>query len=137
MPPTHEQLDVVNTRLSQLTTLSKDASDNARKLYFIDRHRYNCPYCNRRHVAYGVSFSHQFDWTDTKKCHVIFIKCASCEKESMHLSYLSIVKFVGGEYVFVLDVIDPAIFYSVPTSYHVINPHIPAILRELLAEAQG
>jgi hypothetical protein len=33
--------------------------------------------------------------------------------------------------------IDRLLFYSVPTSFHVIDSRIPAILRELLDEAQG
>jgi hypothetical protein len=57
----------------------------------------------------------------------------------MHLSYAPIARFIDSEhgYGFLTDIIDRIIFYSVPTSYHVINPHIPAILRELLDEAQG
>jgi hypothetical protein len=33
--------------------------------------------------------------------------------------------------------LDEYVFYSVPSSYHVIDEHIPKILRELLDEAQG
>jgi hypothetical protein len=107
-------------------------------MYFVDRHRYNCPYCNRRHVTYGVKWVDEFDWTDTKKCYAIFVQCGSCEKVSMHLTYAPIAKLIHhDDYAFTIDVIDPLIFYSVPTSYHVINPHIPTILRELLDEAQG
>jgi hypothetical protein len=107
-------------------------------MYFIDRHRYNCPYCNRRHVTFHVSSVHEFDWTDKKKCYVIFVKCESCQKESMHLSYAAIAKYVGPGYHFVIeDGVDRFIFYSVPTSYHVIDAHIPPVLRELLDEAQG
>ena len=106
-------------------------------MYFVDRHRYNCPYCNRRHITYNVKWIDEFDWTDKKKCNAIFVKCGGCEKVSMHLSFAPIAKFTSGEHLFIADVIDPHLFYSVPTSYHVINPHIPGILRELLDEAQG
>jgi hypothetical protein len=107
-------------------------------MYFIDKHRYNCPYCNRRHVTYRVSWVHEFDWTDEKKCYVIFVQCQSCGKQSMHLSYAPIAKLVGSNYAFLPESgIDRLLFYSVPTSFHVIDSRIPAILRELLDEAQG
>ena len=55
----------------------------------------------------------------------------------MHLTYAPIVS--DSNYFTVSDrpPIDSLIFYSVPTSYHVIDNRIPAILRELLDEAQG
>jgi hypothetical protein len=106
-------------------------------MYFIDRDRYNCPYCNRRHVTYNIYTTVEFDWSDNKKCHAIFVQCESCKKKSMHLTYALIV---GTGKVFLVSerpTIDSLIFYSVPTSYHVIDDRIPAILRELLDEAQG
>jgi len=83
----------------------------------------------------------KFDWTDKKICHVYFVKCSSCKKESMHLSYKEMAHFQqhfgfkwSSDFV---ENIDDHIFYSVPSSYHVIDEHIPRILRELLDEAQG
>jgi len=103
-------------------------------LYFIDRYRYNCPYCNRRHVTYAITWTHFFDWTYNKRCLVIFVKCESCGKESMHLTYGDIVSTYNS---FNAKDIDSQIFYSVPSSFHVIDERIPAKLRELLDEAQG
>jgi len=108
-------------------------------MYFIDTERYNCPYCNRRHVVYRIKSVAYFDWSDEKKCQAIFVECQSCRKVSMHLAYAAITKSdsSGTGYVFITKAIDRLVFYSVPTSYHVIDSRIPAILRELLDEAQG
>jgi hypothetical protein len=106
-------------------------------MYFIDTERYNCPYCNRRHVVYRIKGVTEFDWSDTKKCHAIFVECQSCRKVSMHLTYAPIVTPNNFFRVSERPTIDSLIFHSVPTSYHVIDSRIPAILRELLDEAQG
>lgn len=55
--------------------------------YFLDPHRYNCPYCNRGSVAYTIEDVEDFDWSDTKKAYIYFVRCASCGKKSMHLTY--------------------------------------------------
>jgi hypothetical protein len=55
--------------------------------YFIDRNVYNCPFCNRRNVAYRITGQVVFDWTDSKKCTVVFLVCTSCGNSSMHLSH--------------------------------------------------
>jgi hypothetical protein len=108
--------------------------------YFVDGSRYNCPFCNRRHVVFRITYTHDFDWTDSKTCRVIFVKCASCDKESMHLSFITgITHWVAGQHqVFNpgLD-IDDAIFYSVPSSFFVIDKRVPKELRELMTEAEG
>jgi len=107
------------------------------KKYFINGDVYNCPYCNRRNVTYHVIDMKRFDWSDTKKCEAIFAICHSCEKTSMHLSYDNIVKYTQG-YVFKTNTdIDDKIFFSVPTSFFVIDKRIPKTLRELLSEAEG
>ncbi len=106
--------------------------------YFVDRSKFNCPYCNRRHVAYQIENVRSFDWNDTKKCWVIFVKCQSCGNESMHLSSKNITSYVGRGYVFDSGIeIDDEIFYSVPSSFFVVDSRIPRELRELLAEAEG
>ena len=55
--------------------------------YFVDEHVYNCPFCNRRHVAYHIYDYVSFDWTEKKKCTCVFVACESCGRKSMHLSY--------------------------------------------------
>jgi hypothetical protein len=106
-------------------------------MYFIDTDRYNCPYCNRRHVTYRIVATEKFDWSESQKCYAIFVRCESCTKRSMHLTKAPIVSSAGSFTVSVNPTIDSLLFYSVPTSYHVIDDRIPAILRELLDEAQG
>ncbi len=110
--------------------------------YFIDSFVYNCPFCNRRNVSYKLINDFKFDWTENKICYVYFVRCNSCEKESMHLSYKNIKGnistdsrfYVGG---FISNDIDSDMFYSVPTSFFVLDDRIPAIIRELITEAEG
>lgn len=105
--------------------------------YFIDPTKYNCPFCNRRHVSYTLQGWHKFNWTDNKPAFVYFVKCDSCSKESMHLSFKQFLdpkwnfgRFIAGD-------IDGVIFYSVPSSFHVIDTRIPGDIRELISEAEG
>lgn len=119
--------------------------------YFIDNYVYNCPFCNRRNVAYLVSDFADFDWSEDKKCRCVFVECQSCLKESMHLSFLSprFSSIAGGprgtrwRFLFPGDdggcvtCIDDYFFYSVPTSFFVLDGRIPKKLRELFVEAQG
>lgn len=104
------------------------------KKYFIDQDVYNCPYCNRRNLKYDFMRSYWFDWSNKKKCYVYFVRCSSCEKESMHLSFEEIDN--TGGFIQNID-IDSKIFYSVPTSFFVIDSRIPRILRELISEAES
>jgi hypothetical protein len=55
----------------------------------------------------------------------------------MHLTYVPIVNSKNVFTISESPTIDSQIFYSVPTSYHVIDNRIPAVLRDLLDEAQG
>ncbi len=118
--------------------------------YFIDTTIYNCPFCNRRHVSYSIYGHTAFDWTDSKRCYVYFVRCHSCKNDSMHLSFskidtVHIGQIDGGaRWRFYLEEgIDPAeflnsiFFYSVPTSFFVLDARVPNILRELLTEAEG
>lgn len=114
--------------------------------YFVDDSVYNCPFCNRRHVSYSVVGYSTFDWTNTKRCRVYFVKCNSCQKRSMHLSFEDIdTDYIGNStYRFVIskegdagELLDEAFFYSVPSSFFVLDERIPKILRELLTEAEG
>ncbi|MEJ1496349.1 MAG: hypothetical protein RPU13_07645 [Candidatus Sedimenticola sp. (ex Thyasira tokunagai)] len=110
--------------------------------YFIDRHVYNCPYCNRNNVAYRLSYPLTFNWSNSKECYVYFATCDSCNKKSMHLSFneLDVIDLHSSYYRFHQNVtgeIDDNFFYSVPTSFFSLDNRIPKILRELITEAEG
>lgn len=106
--------------------------------YFIDDTIFNCPYCNRRHVSYTNLGPNQFDWSTEKKCYAWFIKCNSCGNVSMHLTFqkLKDTKWSSPHFLDEID-LDSAFFYSVPTSFFVIDTRIPRIIRELITEAEG
>ena len=118
----------------------EDRSDLDKK-YFIDQAVYNCPFCNRRNVRYEIVLGTQFDWNNSKKCYVFLAECSSCDRVSMHLSYDELVKPnpYGRDWVMKSDVedMDSKIFYSVPTSFFVIDSRIPALIRELITESEG
>lgn len=107
--------------------------------YFIDEKVYNCPFCNRRNVVYTMEDFFHFDWTTEKKCYVYLVECTSCENISMHLSYTDIRNlqsaYVQKPFSKGID-IDSYIFYSVPTSFFVMDKRIPRIIRELITEAE-
>lgn len=110
--------------------------------YFVDEHVYNCPFCNRRHVSYFINGSYAFDWTHDKKCHVYFVRCHSCQNVSMHLSYRELeLQWETGSKLYRFSSLDQLIddyfFYSVPTSFFVLDSRVPKVLRELLTEAEG
>lgn len=118
--------------------------------YFVDTSIYNCPFCNRRHVSYSIFSSVAFDWTDKKRCFGYFVQCHSCNKQSMHLSFkqLNMIhigqinnthrwRFTFDEGVEEGEVLDGSFFYSVPTSFFVLDERVPRVLRELLTEAEG
>ena len=117
--------------------------------YFIDADYYNCPYCNRNRLPFTLTNQVEFDWKSDKKCYAYFVKCHHCENVSMHLSYEDIAHpvYEGGmrrpEYITYynfedeLDDIDSKLFYSVPTSFFVMDDRIPRIIRELITEAEG
>lgn len=107
------------------------------KKYFIDPDVYNCPFCNRRNVKYSITSRTSFDWSKNKKCYVWFVTCHDCKCVSMHLSFEDIS--IGLEFLYFdssID-IDSKIFYSVPTSFFVMDTRIPSIIRELITEAEG
>ena len=110
--------------------------------YFIDRNVYNCPYCNRNNVKYTLDIVNMFNWNTSKECYVYYVTCTSCKNTSLHLSYEKLASYYTSpflHYSFNLDVvdIDSKIFYSVPTSFFVIDSRIPGIIRELISEAEG
>ena len=109
--------------------------------YFLDNSVYNCPFCNRRNVSYYIYETASFDWTEIKQCYVYFAKCESCGGRSMHLSYeylkVSYSRFQLSDEELTSKSLDDRFFYSVPTSFFVLDQRIPKILRELLTEAEG
>lgn len=108
--------------------------------YFIDADIYNCPFCNRRHVAYTNRGYEVFDWSTDKQCAIWRVECNSCKKVSMHMTFEDVRQpnrnLVLNEFKKGID-IDEAFFYSVPTSFFVIDKRIPTVLRELITEAEG
>ena len=111
------------------------------KKYFIDKYVYNCPFCNRNHVEYKVLIGFTFDWSDSKPCYAAFVRCSSCRKISMHLSFEKIYHEAvhqGTSWGFLDDIdLDSKIFYSAPSSFFIIDNRIPRIIRELIDEAEG
>lgn len=109
--------------------------------YFIDNFVYNCPFCNRGNVSYWIYNKQSFDWTEDKQCHVYFAKCSSCSGKSMHLSYENLMvlshRFQLSDEEMSSKSLDDRFFYSVPTSFFVLDERIPKVLRELLTEAEG
>lgn len=111
--------------------------------YFIDREVYNCAFCNRRNVVYHIVNVLRFNWNAQKLCYVYMIRCSSCSRISMHLSFDPIHEDVGTyvntttkKFKHNID-LDAFMFYSVPTSFFTIDIRIPNIIRELTAEAEG
>lgn len=106
--------------------------------YFLGIDTYNCPFCNRRHVKYQNLGCERFNWSNQKICNIWRVKCASCEKVSMHLTFQQLQD--GNFHVarFRTDAdLDQAFFYSVPTSFFVVDSRIPRVIRELITEAEG
>lgn len=113
------------------------------KKYFIDPYVYNCPFCNRRNLSYTLVDKSKFHWSRNKDCFIYLAECSSCGKTSMHLSYEEIAQYVSrvsgrAYYRFSSDIdIDSKLFYSVPTSFFVMDSRISDIIRELITEAEG
>lgn len=105
--------------------------------YFIDADIYNCPFCNRRHVKYSNKGYEVFNWSKEKTCAIWRVQCNSCEKISMHLTFIDIKHPQSGSRFKDGVDIDSAFFYSVPTSFFVIDRRIPKTIRELITEAEG
>jgi hypothetical protein len=112
--------------------------------YFIDNHKYNCPFCNRRHVAYHVfNDRRQFDWSEGKPCYVYFVRCDSCLAVSMHLTFQDLDTYEAGDSTIrrfkakAAEDLDSKFFYSVPSSFFVMDNRIPAVIRELITEAES
>lgn len=115
-----------------------DQSDIDKK-YFVDKDTYNCPFCNRKNVVYQIIDTFHFDWTSNKKCYGVITQCSHCENKSIHLSYEDITTYLNGRLKFDLEIedIDSKLFYSVPTSFFVLDNRINSTIRELITEAEG
>ena len=113
------------------------------RLYFVDSHVYNCPFCRRGHVRYSIATNWSCDWTENTKCYGYIAKCHSCGKKSMHLSHHEVELEHAGmgtaRYFNIPDgtTIDDLFFFSVPTSFFTLDSRIPRVLRELITEADG
>lgn len=116
--------------------------------YFVDRMVYNCPFCNRRHVTYRVYDYASFEWANNKVCNAYFVQCGSCEGRSMHLTFhnvgVSHAGSINNSHFYRFDSskvdgkeLDEIFFYSVPTSFFVLDERVPKMLRQLLTEAEG
>lgn len=106
--------------------------------YFLGTDTYNCPFCNRRHVTYTNLGQNSFDWSKDKRCVIWRIQCNSCHKVSMHMTFNQVhhPQFSSSRFNEDVD-LDEAFFYSVPTSFFVVDRRIPKKIRELITEAEG
>lgn len=108
--------------------------------YFLDKTIYNCPFCNRKNIHYKIVQTFNFNWSGEKECYGFLTKCSFCGKKAMHLSYENLTHstdygiYIHDDYK---EDIDSHIFYSVPTSFFVIDKRIPKNIRELITEADG
>ncbi|MDE2027227.1 MAG: hypothetical protein KGJ11_01635, partial [Candidatus Omnitrophica bacterium] len=91
-------------------------------------------------MAYELLGSSSFNWSEEKICNIYCVRCNSCSKISMHLSFYELRYRGAGSYGSSFQEgidIDSSIFYSVPTSFFVIDDRIPRLVRELITEAEG
>lgn len=105
-------------------------------LYFVDNSVYNCPFCRRRHVAFSIADHGVFDWTAQRKCYYFIARCDSCERKSLHFSAKPLIQTRLHSYELLTHDIDEALFASIPSSSFTVDARIPAVLRDLITEAQ-
>ncbi len=126
---------------------SYDQSHLDRK-YFIDKAKYNCPFCNRKSVTYSVVDEFQFNWSNERKVFGYLVGCESdsCQQISLHLSDYDI-EIIRGEFWSVpgekgrincsgLD-LDKLFFYHQPTTFFTLDSRINEKIRKLISEAEG
>ena len=119
--------------------------------YFIDEHRYNCPFCQTRAAEFIVLEYFSFDWGDLEAV-TFSVQCKACAKKSFHLSknrdafVFQHSGTLGGVAYSKLRLlaqeetgkkIDDLIIYSIPTSFFTLDTRIPRKIRELMQEAEG
>ncbi len=130
------------------------------KKYFIDGNKYNCPFCNIRNVQYGIKESGNFHWSREKACYFFLVKCSHCSYVSLHLSNYNLSTCYHGDRFSMppkqcveangtakdipivkngkeIKELDDIFFYHQPTSFFTIDNRVPAIIRELISEAEG
>ncbi len=118
--------------------------------YFLDKYKYNCPFCNRRSITYSVIDQFSIDWSNEKAVYGYIVKCGgdSCNKVSLHLSNhhfsISNYKFWGTPTREGVEVknydstdLDKYFFYHHPTTFFTMNSLIPGDIRNLISEAEG
>lgn len=119
------------------------------KKYFIDGYVYNCPFCKRGSVSYGVEARLSFDWSENRTVYIYIIRCESCNKQSFHLSdsnfnsssYQRCFVFGPSDWdedksgEFDSTKLDEYFFYHQPTSFFTIDNRIPEKIRDLVSEA--
>lgn len=127
---------------------SHDQSHLDRK-YFIDKYKYNCPFCNRKSITYTVVGRFDFCWSNDKVVFGYRVICggSSCRKVSLHLSYHDIEisdhqfwKIIDGEkavYISELEELDALFFYHQPTTFFTIDSRVNEKIRKLVSEAEG
>jgi transcription elongation factor Elf1 len=120
-----------------------DQSSKDRK-YFVDNSHYNCPFCNRNHIPFGISSVSSFDWDNGKKCHTYIIQCKNCDKESLHLTWYELDWYNDGFQITLptkdgdreIHEIDELFFHHRPTSFFTMDSRINHMIRELIVEAE-
>ncbi|QQR78328.1 MAG: hypothetical protein IPJ68_04575 [Candidatus Moraniibacteriota bacterium] len=120
--------------------------------YFIDREKYNCPFCNRKSITYQVVGSFGFDWSNDRVVYGYRITCGgdSCKQTSLHLSdhliELSNSRFYKyedeeGNNTYLSNAnapdLDSLFFYHQPTTFFTLDSRINEKVRKLISEAEG
>lgn len=119
------------------------------KKYFLDAKTYNCPFCKRGSVGYRVLWATSFNWSHDKTAYLYIVRCNSCAKESLHLSYTDFENAQSSGFTSPLDddaqdivdfdeeTLDEWFFYHQPTSFFTVDSRIPEKIRTLITEAEG
>ncbi|MFZ4500523.1 MAG: hypothetical protein ACOYMZ_03475 [Minisyncoccia bacterium] len=117
--------------------------------YFIDREKYNCPFCNRKSITYNVIEHIVFDWSQDKKVYGYLVQCGgdTCQKTSFHLSNYRIdimnelfYRVHEGDQQFhisKIENVDELFFYHQPTTFFTIDNRVNEKIRKLVSEAEG
>jgi len=126
---------------------SHDQSHLDRK-YFIDKEKYNCPFCNRKSITYEVIAKFCFSWSNDRIVVGYLISCGgdTCKKTSLHLSDHDIEIFnekflktaMDGKYIYASEMdLDTFFFYHQPTTFFTLDHRINEKIRKLISEAEG
>lgn len=110
--------------------------------YFISSDTFNCPFCKRNNVVFDLVNTDRFDWELDKDCNVYFVRCRSCSNKSIHFSFehINVKNYLNShQQYFDKDEgnkLDDYFFFSIPTSFFVLDERIPKKYRELLSECE-